>query len=113
MYPSVKVTWNCSEGKSVQIAKLYNSIVRNRKNRPSRELLNWYRHGTRRRYSEETTLLLKPQTNILGLLSSATLSEIKLGPLEHLVAKILHFDRVVSLPELGEYEIRIEDLGRK
>jgi hypothetical protein len=41
---------------------------------------------------------------------SVTLNKTKFGHLEDLIAKILHFGRVVSLPELGESEIRVEDM---
>jgi hypothetical protein len=41
---------------------------------------------------------------------AAALNETKFAYLEDLIAKILHCGRVVSLPELDESEIRIEDM---
>jgi hypothetical protein len=49
--------------------------------------------------------------SILDLISSAALNETNLGHLEDLIIEILPSGRGVSLPELGESEIRIENLG--
>jgi hypothetical protein len=111
MWPSFKASQKCSKGKFVQMAKLRNQTVRNRKSGPSGYLLNWCKHGTKWRFSEKRALLLKPRVSVLDRLSSAALSETNLGHLKDMIGEILRSGPVVTLPELDESEIRTECLG--
>jgi hypothetical protein len=56
------------------------------------------------------SIVAQTKNDCFCIMSSAALSKTKFGHLGDLIAKILQFGRLVSLRELGEHEIRIENL---